>query len=232
MIQRVISVSVLMGLATAAASALPCGGPCEWSGEAISNGSYTPYGNLPEDALFRIEGVNHGPWACWALAKWTGIEPTCPTPGCTCEWTDVTVSLRQDNTAATTNGLVHVYVCDDALDPTSSHVYSDWGTSVTGTLVGTYDFVEISNGFLDVYGIGTAGVLTSAADGTLVLAFVDGDDDVAATWAGATSNDYEGPTLQITGRCVPEPATLALLATAGPLAIAAVRRRRRRRERP
>lgn len=202
--------------------------------ECDGNGIFMPGGERSgADYYFNVEGVNNCSYASWAGARWTGLNFDCD-PGYTCDIEEITITLGQSNASFTTNGLIKLYLAPDGI---ASEV-QDGGSlpyayAEGGTLLTTYNFVEQSNGYLDVFQFqkGDAGfdeLAASVQDGTLVLAFVEGDGNVAATWGGISnnSNGIGGARLDVTGStvAVPEPSTILLLVVGSLCGCAFIRR--------
>ena len=168
--------------------------------ECGSNGTYNDFGRRDADYYFNVEDpVVGGSYECWSAAKWTGLPV--PGEGESYQLDSATVTLHQANAGFTANGTVNVYVMPDSFNPGTNASYNDWaGTYASqSTLIGTYNFVQVSNGHEDVIDINNPALASSLADGTVVLAFVDSGTPVGATWAGNTSYNYAGPILDVAG---------------------------------
>jgi hypothetical protein len=215
----------VLALLAASAPALTISQECD------INGTYTDIGPRYQDWYFNAQGLDSGIYAQWSAARWDLTDMKAQFddaygPGL---WTidAVTLELTQNNAAWTTDGAFEIYFCpDDVTDiGTTGFCFYPFMGGLTGspTFVTSEYFVEIASGYVDIFNVG-APVVTNdiLTDNILTLAVVDYDPWVAATWAGNTSFDYQGPTLNVTA--TPEPATLALLAL-GAAAITITRKR-------
>jgi len=146
--------------------------------------------------------------------------------------TDVSLSLFQSNAFFTSNGSVDfIWVSDDSVDietpagATFPYVSGQFGTE---SALGTYNFVEVANGFEDVVDFSGAGLTDLVNDilsgGIVSVLALPGTADVAATWAGNDDNSAgPGPILTVNAVKIPAPGAAALFGVAG---LVAARRRR------
>ncbi len=206
------------------------------SQETSGNATFQPGGERPgSDFSLNVEGSSNGAFASWAGARWTGINLG-PNP---VVLDKISVALGQWNAGFTTNGPVSLWVVPDSYAPEFQEAgalnFDSW-TSIEpqSTHLLDYDFVQVSNGYQDVFTLqtGDAGfseLASSVQDGTLALAWIPENATVAATWGGIgnTSNVIGGARLLVEGVPVPEPATVALtlLGAVGSLGVVSRRRR-------
>ena len=198
--------------------------------EAFDNATVRPdgvRGGSSGEAFFNIEGANNGNFASYGVARWdvSGVKAAFDGiygPG---NWTISTIELvlTQSNAFFTNDGGVEVLFTNDdttRLDPNAVSLAYPLDTEFSDAQsVTTYTFTEVATGFVETHllydanGSNTAGGMALANDimnDTLVtLVLNETDPDVAATYAGFSNFDFDGPTLRITA--VPEPASLALL---------------------
>lgn len=184
-------------------------------------------GGSSGEAFFNIEGANNGNFASYGVARWdvSGVKAAFDATFGPGNWTISTVELvlTQSNAFFTTDGGVEVLFTNDdttRLDPNAVSLAYPLDTEFSDAQsVTTYTFTQVSTGFVeshllyDANGSNTAGGMALADDimnDTLVtLVLNEADPDVAATYAGFSNFDFDGPTLRITA--VPEPASLGLL---------------------
>ncbi len=184
-------------------------------------------GGSSGEAFFNIEGANNGSFASYGAARWdvSSVKAAFDAnfgPG---NWTISTIELvlTQSNAFFTNDGNVEVLFTNDdttPLDPNAVSLAYPLDTEFADAQsITTYTFTEVATGFVETHllydanGSNTAGGMALANDimnDTLVtLVLNEADPDVAATYAGFSNFDYDGPTLRITA--VPEPASLGLL---------------------
>lgn len=210
-----------LALCLSAAAQADYGDPCNSAPTvADGNGIFQPGGERPgSNYYFNVEGANNGSYASWAAAEWTSLDlPVCD-EGYECDIHTVRVCLVQSNAGFTTNGAVKMYLAPDYVQAHEggAHNYNDWFASIEGdsTHLLDYNFVETSTGDENCYAItdpaAVDAIVDSLRDGKLVLAFVEGDANVAATYAGIGSFYGHGPQITLEGTCVPEPTTMGLL---------------------
>jgi hypothetical protein len=192
--------------------------------EASDNATVQPAGPRSGGggkAFFNVEGSTNGTFASFGVVDFV-VPSTCT------DLSGLSLALTQDNAGFTTDGPVSVYLTDATgvdIQPGSSITYqagSDGVASVDPaftnlTLLGSFNFVEGSTGDVDLVDL-TAGV--SPAVETALLAAINGGTNIrlvltpdaattAATYAGSTNSNREGPTLSVAGACAPPVATTA-----------------------
>ncbi len=221
--RRMIFVSVVALLAAPALAGVQ-------SVEAFDNATVRDTGvrgGSSGEAFFNIEGANNGSFASYGVARWDisaakAAFDAAYGPG---GWTiqSVELILTQSNAFFTTDGSVEVLFTNDdttRLDPNAVSLAYPLDTEFSDAQsILTYTFTEVSTGFVETHllydagGSNTAGGMALAADimsdSLVTLVLNEADPDVAATYAGFSNFDFDGPTLRITA--VPEPASLGLL---------------------
>lgn len=184
-------------------------------------------GGSSGEAFFNIEGASNGSFASYGAARWdvSGAKAAFDASFGPGNWTISTIELvlTQSNAFFTNDGGVEVLFTNDdttRLDPNAVSLAYPLDTEFADAQsVTTYTFTEVATGFVETHllydasGSNTAGGMALANDimsDTLVtLVLNETDDAVAATYAGFSNFDFDGPTLRITA--VPEPASLGLL---------------------
>ena len=203
--------------------------------ECDGNGIFQPGGERSGgDYYFNVEGSSNGSYASWAGARWT-FDAITLDPGCVID--QICITLGQDVGGFTHDGLVKVYLAPDSIAPEvqeGGNLAYPYAHAASSTLLENFNFVGQTDGYQDVfcYEPGDAGfdeLAASVMDGTLVMAFVDGDANVAATWGGIGNyaNEMGGPRLCVSCSCVPEPSTMLMIVMGGMFAGVMIRRRNR-----
>ena len=152
---------------------------------------------------------------------------------------DITLSLAQANAAFSKDGQVDFAFTPDTttpiLYPDTTLKYDATLAPASGQLAQDYivsgQYVKRNNGDIDAFSLfannpgGEALKSAILAGGLVTIIGNDGDDDVAATWAGKAHATYAHPKLTVTAGTIPEPASMTLLLAGAPLL--ALRRRRK-----
>ncbi|WP_374337408.1 hypothetical protein [Methyloversatilis sp.] len=192
--------------------------------EAFQNATVQPAGVRTGNNginFFNIEGIDYGNFASYGVARFdvASLKSQFDAQYGVNGWVvdSISLSLTQSNASFTANGAVEVFFTNadtTAIVSPSALKYPFAGDFADALWVTAYDFVEVSSGTLETYGLydrtasNNAGAQALAADilaDTLVtLALVEGDSGVAATYAGYNNNTYAGPTLNIAVSAVPE----------------------------
>lgn len=241
----------LLLLAAAATLAAAAHADISASTEAINSPLYRPNGVRTrtvsgvvstEERYWNVEGINNGANADWALLRFdaAGIKADLDTALGAGMWAigDITLELAQANATWSRDGQVDFAFTPDTttpiLYPDTTLKYDSSLSPASGQLAQSYitsgQYVKRNNGDIDVFSLfaGNAGgeALKSAilAGGLVTIIGNDGDDDVAATWAGKDHNQYAHPRLTVKAGKIPEPASATLLLAGLPLL--ALRRRR------
>jgi hypothetical protein len=173
--------------------------------------------------FFNMEGTSNGFFASFGVADFSVglIHPVASV-------NSISIQLTQDNAAFTQNGALNFYLSGDtatSIQPSPPAVHYDAANPPGGLgtqlqpqfFLGPGTFTEVSTGAVDTFTFG----LSPAADAFLVdqlnhggdvrLVIAPGDANVAATFAGATNDEFSGPVLALDVTFVPEPTSLALL---------------------
>ena len=204
-----------------------------YQAECFNNATIQPGGprtGTNGKAFWNIEGPGNGSFASWAAADFNASDFAVPfTVG---DISNFTVVLTESNAAFTHPGIVSFYLTTDttnSIEPgTSPFVWMDFqnpegfGTQLPSEFLGSYNFTSTGNlgsGNVDTYTV----TLTPAAKAILINALnsngqirllathdsINGDPSVAATYAGGTNFNYDGPTLRFDASAANQTVTLA-----------------------
>ncbi len=200
-----------------------------FSAGAIGNAIVQPGGNRDADYALNIEGANNGSFASYGVVRFDSagllnvIEAAFPGGY---EIQSISLEVTQWNAGFTTNGQVDLYFTEDDTTSLAPGVNSGqtypWSATdfAPHQMLSSYNFVEVASGHTEshvLYDINSPDAASTALlndflnDSLLSVALVDADANVAATYAGYTNFNYDGPAL-VVNAIVPEPATLGLLA--------------------
>ena len=223
-----LCLAVAIGLAASDVSAVML------SIEAADNATVQPGGPRSGGsgkAFFNVEGSANGNFASYGVADFNyGTIPTVTAI------ISASIQLTQSNAGFTTDGPVVISLDTsatladiqpggtsplifDGTDPGTDQDVAD-GDIALDPFSGTFNFVEGMDGDVDAYTLGLSASLEAEllsrlnAGDTIRLVIGTGSDTVAATWAGATNDTFDGPTLVLDVDQIPEPTTLALAALA------------------
>jgi hypothetical protein len=192
-----------------------------------------PRGGANGKNFFNIEGSSNGVFASFGVVDFQLASGTTFTLG-----DALSISLTQANASFTHNGLLAFYLTTDtttSIEPTTSPLHYDVANLPTGLgsqlntkfLLGVAPFMEVADGQTDTFSFIPTGAalsyLATINGGKLRLLIAPDDPTVAATYAGFSNAEFQGPAVSI----VAEPSTLTLGTSGLMFALGYLRRRAR-----